>query len=42
MHSTTVLSHKMAIVLQPQVCDVTSPYVLVSCLVSVNPEGVAE
>jgi len=28
MHSTTVLPHKMAIVLRPQICDVISPYVL--------------
>jgi len=27
-HSTTVLPHKMAIALRPQICDVTSPYVL--------------
>ena len=27
MHSTTVLTYKMAIVLRPQVCDVISPYV---------------
>ena len=26
-HSTTVLPHKMAIVLRPQICDVISPYV---------------
>ena len=26
-HSTTVLPHKMAIVLRPQMCDVISPYV---------------
>jgi len=26
-HSTTVLPHKMAIVLRPQIYDVTSPYV---------------
>jgi len=28
MHSTTVLTYKMAIVLRPQICDVISPYVL--------------
>jgi len=27
-HSTTVLTYKMAIVLQPQICDVISPYLL--------------
>jgi len=27
-HSMTVLLHKMAIVLQPQICDVISPYAL--------------
>jgi len=27
IHSTTVLPHKMAIVLRPQICDVISPYV---------------
>jgi len=27
-HSTTVLPHKMEIVFRPQICNVTSPYVL--------------
>ena len=27
MHSTTILTYKMAIVLRQQVCDVISPYV---------------
>jgi len=26
-HCTTVLPHKMEIVLRPEICDVTSPYV---------------
>jgi len=26
MHSTTVLTYKMATVLRPQICDVISPY----------------
>jgi len=29
MHSMTVLPHKMAIVLRPQICDITSPYVYI-------------
>ena len=33
-HSTTVLPHKMAIVLRPQSCDVTSPYVYYADLYS--------
>jgi len=33
-HSTTVLPHKMAVVLRPQICDVTSPYVYKSMLCS--------
>jgi len=28
MHSTTVMTYKIAIVLRPQICDVISPYVL--------------
>ena len=34
-HSTTMLPHKMAIVLRPQICDVTSPYV---ALLDVGPD----
>ena len=32
MHSTTVLTYKMAIVLRPQICDVISPYALLQFL----------
>jgi len=35
-HSMTVLPHKMEIVLRPQLCDVTSPYVLCMCEITVK------
>jgi len=36
MHSTTVLPHKMAIVLRPQTCDVISPYVAFSLITALR------
>jgi len=30
MHSTTVLTYKMAIVLRPQICDVISPLCIIT------------
>ena len=36
MHSTTVLTYKMAIVLRPYICDVISPYLYLNDSMNVN------